>query len=84
MTRPLDLALALVLLVVTAPLLGLAALAIKLESRGPVFYRQRRVGKDGRPFELWIHGLDTPAPAIRSTRPRATRSKPNGAPGSTM
>ena len=52
MTRPLDLALALVLLVVTAPLLGLAALAIKLESRGPVFYRQRRVGKDGRPFEL--------------------------------
>ena len=52
MTRPLDLALALVLLVVTAPLLGLAALAIKLESRGPVFYRQRRVGRDGRPFEL--------------------------------
>jgi lipopolysaccharide/colanic/teichoic acid biosynthesis glycosyltransferase len=52
MTRPLDLALALVLLVVTAPLLGLAALAIKLESRGPVFYRQRRVGKDARPFEL--------------------------------
>jgi lipopolysaccharide/colanic/teichoic acid biosynthesis glycosyltransferase len=52
MTRPLDLALALVLLVVTAPLLGLAALAIKLESRGPVFYRQRRVGKHGRPFEL--------------------------------
>jgi lipopolysaccharide/colanic/teichoic acid biosynthesis glycosyltransferase len=52
MTRPLDLALAGVLLVVTAPLLALAALAIKLESRGPVFYRQRRVGKDGRPFEL--------------------------------
>jgi lipopolysaccharide/colanic/teichoic acid biosynthesis glycosyltransferase len=52
MSRPLDLALALVLLVVTAPLLGLAALAIRLESRGPVFYRQRRVGKDGRPFEL--------------------------------
>ncbi len=52
MTRPLDLALALVLLVVTAPLLGLAALAIKLESRGPVFYRQRRVGRDARPFEL--------------------------------
>jgi lipopolysaccharide/colanic/teichoic acid biosynthesis glycosyltransferase len=52
MTRPLDIALALVLLVVTAPLLGLAALAIRLESRGPVFYRQRRVGKDARPFEL--------------------------------
>jgi lipopolysaccharide/colanic/teichoic acid biosynthesis glycosyltransferase len=52
MNRPLDLALAGVLLVVTAPLLALAALAIKLESRGPVFYSQRRVGKDGRPFEL--------------------------------
>ena len=52
MSRALDLAVALLLIVVTAPLLGLAALAIKLESRGPVFYRQRRVGKDGRPFEL--------------------------------
>jgi lipopolysaccharide/colanic/teichoic acid biosynthesis glycosyltransferase len=52
-SRALDLALASVLLVLSAPLLGLAALAIRLESRGPVFYRQRRVGKDGRPFELW-------------------------------
>jgi lipopolysaccharide/colanic/teichoic acid biosynthesis glycosyltransferase len=52
MNRPLDLALAGVLLFVTAPLMAVAALAIKLESRGPVFYRQRRVGKDGRPFEL--------------------------------
>jgi lipopolysaccharide/colanic/teichoic acid biosynthesis glycosyltransferase len=52
MNRPLDIALAGVLLVVTAPLMALAAFAIKLESRGPVFYRQRRVGKDGRPFEL--------------------------------
>ena len=52
MNRPLDLALAVVLLVVTAAPAGLAALAIKLESRGPVFYRQRRVGRDGRPFEL--------------------------------
>jgi lipopolysaccharide/colanic/teichoic acid biosynthesis glycosyltransferase len=50
--RALDLALAAALLVVTAPLLALAALAIRLESRGPVFYSQRRVGKDGRPFEL--------------------------------
>ena len=52
MKRALDLAIAGVLLVVTAPLLGLAALAIKLESRGPVFYRQRRIGQDGLPFEL--------------------------------
>jgi lipopolysaccharide/colanic/teichoic acid biosynthesis glycosyltransferase len=52
-SRVLDIVLAAVLLVVTAPLLALAALAIRLESRGPVFYRQRRVGRHGRPFELW-------------------------------
>ena len=52
MNRALDLAVAGLLIVLTAPLLGLAALAIKLESRGPVIYRQRRIGKDGRPFEL--------------------------------
>jgi lipopolysaccharide/colanic/teichoic acid biosynthesis glycosyltransferase len=53
MSRALDIVLAAVLLVVTAPLLALAALAIRLESRGPVFYRQRRVGRHGRPFQLW-------------------------------
>ena len=37
----------------TAPLLALAALAIRLESRGPVFYRHLRIGRDGEPFELW-------------------------------
>jgi lipopolysaccharide/colanic/teichoic acid biosynthesis glycosyltransferase len=52
-SRALDVVLAAVLLVVAAPLLALAALAIRLESRGPVFYRQRRVGRYGRPFELW-------------------------------
>jgi len=51
--RALDVVLAAALLVVTAPLLALAAVAIRLESRGPVFYRQLRVGKDGQPFELW-------------------------------
>jgi lipopolysaccharide/colanic/teichoic acid biosynthesis glycosyltransferase len=53
LTRALDVALAAALLMVTAPLLALAALAIRLESRGPVFYRQLRVGRDGEPFELW-------------------------------
>ena len=53
MTRVLDVIIAAALLVLTAPLLALAALAIRLESRGPVFYRQLRVGRDGRPFELW-------------------------------
>jgi lipopolysaccharide/colanic/teichoic acid biosynthesis glycosyltransferase len=40
------------LLVAASPLLGLAALAVKLEDGGPVFYRQTRVGKDGRDFQL--------------------------------
>ena len=53
MTRVLDMVLAAVLLVITAPLLALAALAIRIESRGPVFYRQLRVGLNGEPFELW-------------------------------
>jgi lipopolysaccharide/colanic/teichoic acid biosynthesis glycosyltransferase len=52
-SRALDLAVALIVLPVAAPLTALAAVAIKLESRGPVFYRQRRVGRHGRPFELW-------------------------------
>jgi lipopolysaccharide/colanic/teichoic acid biosynthesis glycosyltransferase len=51
-SRALDVVLSAALLAVTAPLLTLAALAIRLESPGPVLYRQRRVGKDGRPFEL--------------------------------
>jgi lipopolysaccharide/colanic/teichoic acid biosynthesis glycosyltransferase len=65
LSRALDVVLAAVLLAVTAPLLGLAALAIRLESRGPVFYRQRRVGRDGEPFELWK--LRTMVPGAEST-----------------
>jgi lipopolysaccharide/colanic/teichoic acid biosynthesis glycosyltransferase len=38
--------------VLTSPLLGLAALAIKLEDRGPILYRQTRVGKDGVDFDV--------------------------------
>ena len=37
----------------SSPLLGAAVVAIRLESRGPAFYRQRRVGRRGEPFELW-------------------------------
>jgi lipopolysaccharide/colanic/teichoic acid biosynthesis glycosyltransferase len=42
----------LVVLVLALPLLGLIALLVALSSRGPVLFRQTRVGKDGRPFEL--------------------------------
>jgi lipopolysaccharide/colanic/teichoic acid biosynthesis glycosyltransferase len=37
---------------VLAPLLATLAAAIKLESRGPVFFRQERVGRRGRPFQI--------------------------------
>ncbi len=53
MTRALDLFLAGLLVAVCSPLLLVAVVAIRLESSGPAFYRQRRVGRAGRPFELW-------------------------------
>ena len=52
MNRALDVLVAGTGLVVSAPLLGLAALAVKLEDGGPVLYRQQRVGRDGGDFEL--------------------------------
>jgi len=52
-SRALDVVVSATLLVLTSPLLAVAALAVRLESRGPVFYRQRRVGRGGEPFELW-------------------------------
>jgi lipopolysaccharide/colanic/teichoic acid biosynthesis glycosyltransferase len=51
--RALDLVLAGLGLAVSAPVLLVAAVAIKLDSRGPVFYRQHRVGLDGEMFEMW-------------------------------
>jgi len=39
-------------LTLASPALAAAALAIKLDDGGPVFYRQRRVGQDGREFDL--------------------------------
>ncbi len=51
-SRVLDLAFAGALLLLTAPLMLLTAVAIRLDSAGPVFYRQERVGLDGRPFTL--------------------------------
>jgi lipopolysaccharide/colanic/teichoic acid biosynthesis glycosyltransferase len=51
--RLLDLVLAGPTLVVTAPVLVIAALAIRLDSRGHPLYRQRRVGLHGHPFEVY-------------------------------
>jgi len=43
---------AVVLLVLLSPLLALSALAVRLSSPGPIMFRQRRVGRDGRTFDL--------------------------------
>jgi lipopolysaccharide/colanic/teichoic acid biosynthesis glycosyltransferase len=50
--RAIDLIVALVGLALLLPLFALVALAIKLDSAGPVFYAQMRAGKDGRPFRM--------------------------------
>jgi exopolysaccharide biosynthesis polyprenyl glycosylphosphotransferase len=50
--RGLDIAVASVSLLFAAPVLALAAIAIKLDDRGPVFFRQRRVGRAGLIFEV--------------------------------
>jgi lipopolysaccharide/colanic/teichoic acid biosynthesis glycosyltransferase len=50
--RALDIALASAVTVVVSPVLAGIAVAIKLESRGPVFFRQERVGRFGRGFEI--------------------------------
>ena len=50
--RSVDIVVATVAAVVTAPLMLLVALAIKLDSPGPVFYRQVRVGEGGRRFTI--------------------------------
>ncbi len=51
--RGMDIVGALVGLAVTAPLVLLAAVAIKLDSPGPVFYVQTRIGEHGRPFRMF-------------------------------
>ena len=50
--RLFDIVVSIVILVLFAPLIALTALAVKLESSGPAFFRQRRVGLYGEPFEL--------------------------------
>ncbi len=50
--RVFDILCSLVLILFFAPLMLVAALAIMLESRGPIFYRQERVGANGRSFHV--------------------------------
>ncbi len=57
MKRAFDLIVAALGLTVTSPVIAAAAIAVKLEGPGPAFYSGRRVGKDGREFQ--IHKLRT-------------------------
>jgi lipopolysaccharide/colanic/teichoic acid biosynthesis glycosyltransferase len=52
MPRAFDIAIATLALVVLSPVLLIAAIAIKLGSKGPVVYRQPRVGLNGEEFEM--------------------------------
>jgi putative colanic acid biosynthesis UDP-glucose lipid carrier transferase len=74
-----DLVLASVILVLIAPLLAAVALGVKLSSPGPVIFRQRRHGLDGREIVVWkfrsMRALDDGAVVRQATRddPRVTR-----------
>jgi lipopolysaccharide/colanic/teichoic acid biosynthesis glycosyltransferase len=79
--RALDAAIAGVGLVLTSPVLAVAALAIKLEDGGPVLYRQTRVGRGGEDFELlklrtMVVGAETIGAGFAVDRgdPRITRA----------
>ena len=51
-TRLFDIAVAVAALVASSPLVAVSAIAIRIESPGPVVYRQRRIGRHGEPFEM--------------------------------
>ena len=80
MSRAIDVVLGALGLVLSSPLLGLAAIAIRLDSRGPVIYRQRRVGRNGQAFELYklrtmVEGSDPVGigTVVTGDDPRVTR-----------
>jgi lipopolysaccharide/colanic/teichoic acid biosynthesis glycosyltransferase len=67
--RAFDLFVALTLMVLLAPLFALIVLAVKLDSRGPVFFRQVRVGRGRRRFRMWKfrkmrHDLPAQGPCV--------------------
>jgi lipopolysaccharide/colanic/teichoic acid biosynthesis glycosyltransferase len=51
-SRAFDVAIAALALAIASPVLAVAAIAIRLESRGSPIYRQRRVGRGGEPFDM--------------------------------
>lgn len=51
--RFIDISHSIVGLVLTAPVMLASSVAIKLDSKGPVFFKQQRIGKDGKPFDIY-------------------------------
>ncbi|MDD4807425.1 MULTISPECIES: sugar transferase [Caproicibacterium] len=51
--RLFDIVVSFLILVILSPLLLITAAAVKLDSKGPVFYRQERVGRYGKPFRIY-------------------------------
>lgn len=69
--RMMDVAGAAIGLIISAPVALVVALAIKLDSSGPVFFRQARVGRDGRRFNMikfrsMLDGAEAQRPALSS------------------
>lgn len=76
--RAMSLVAAVLALVVVAPLMALIAIAVKLDSRGPVFFRQERIGHHGKRFSLIKFRTMRPATAeisawVRDNADRITR-----------
>ena len=51
--RSIDFIIAGVALIVLSPFLLLTAILIKLDSKGPIIFKQKRLGKNGVPFKIW-------------------------------
>ena len=76
--RCLDLVVAIVLLLVLSPVLAVAAIAVKCSGSGPIFFRQVRVGRGGKPFDILkfrtMRPTRSPGPLITGAGdPRVTR-----------
>ena len=71
MKRAEDLTIATLALLAVLPLLGVVAVAIRLDSPGPVLFRQVRIGFNGRPFRVWkfrtMHAHARDDDAVRQT-----------------
>lgn len=77
--RPFDFLASLILILLLSPLWLMIAILVRLDSRGPVFFRQQRVGQDGKLFDLYkFRSMYAEAPKYglsptESADPRITR-----------